>query len=493
MKRISLLVIGLLLVAMAAGYLVSQPGENSGDTAQASSQASSRESTREHAEKHLDPTYVCPMHPDVTSDEPGNCPICGMDLVVKRSTATAMEDTDRGEVLYYRHPHNPEITSKTPAKDEMGMDFIPVYANAGGTVTISRGMVQNLGVRTATAERGKLWRKIDTVGYIEYNEALVRHIHPRAAGWVQDLNVRSEGERVEQGDILFRFYSPDIVNAQEEFISALESGNRRLINASRERLKSLDVTERDIESIATTRLVMNPLPYYATRDEVVSGLNVREGMYVSPSMEIMSLADLSSVWLEADVFAAQASWVAEGQPVDATLPYRPGETWEGRVDFVSPVLDPKTRTVKARLRFPNQDESLKPNMFANVSIYGGPKSDIVIIPREALIRTGKEDRVILAEGEGRFSATAVVPGMESGDYVEIIAGIEPGDEVVTSGQFLIDSEASLNASLERLESRDKSGRKEEHVGHDMTTVDEDHSDHEMDGEGMDAMDEGDGS
>ena len=410
------------------------------------------ETTREHAEKHLDPTYVCPMHPDVTSDEPGNCPICGMDLVVKRSTATALEEADRGEILYYRHPHNPEITSETPAKDEMGMNFIPVYANAGGTVTLSPGMVQNLGVRTAVAERGNLWRKIDTVGYIEYNEALVRHIHPRASGWVQELNVRSEGERVQEGDILFRFYSPDIVNAQEEFIAALESGNRRLVRASRDRLESLGVVESDIESIATTRIVMNPLPFYATRDEVVAALNVREGMYVSPSVEIMALADLSSVWLVADVFAAQADWVAEDQPVEATLPYRPGETWEGRVDFVSPVLDPKTRTVKARLRFPNPDETLKPNMFANVSIYGGPKRDIVIIPREALIRTGMEARVILAEGDGRFSATAVIPGMESGEYVEIIAGIEPGDVVVTSGQFLIDSEASLNASLDRLQS-----------------------------------------
>lgn len=453
--------LAVLAVAVVIGYIAWGDGPND-ETA--SAQAGAQESVQDHAEKHLDPTYVCPMHPEVTSDKPGNCPICGMDLVVKRSTATALEE-EEGEILYYRHPHNPTITSRTPAVDEMGMDFIPVRANAGGNVTISRGMIQNLGVRTATAERGQLWRKIDTVGYIEYNEALLRHIHPRAAGWVQELNVRSEGERVEKGDILFRFYSPEIINAQEEFLAALQSGNQRLVRASRERLEALDMTERDIESIATTRKVMNPLPFYATRDEVVAALNVREGMYVSPSMEIMSLADLSSVWLVADVFAAQSSWVAEGQAVEATLPYRPGETWEGRVDFVSPVLDPKTRTVKARLRFPNPDEALKPNMFANVSIYGGPKRDIVIIPREALIRTGKEARVVLAEGDGRFSATAVVPGMESGDYVEIIAGIEPGDEVVTSGQFLIDSEASLNASLQRLQGND--AENDEHAGHAM--------------------------
>lgn len=455
--RHSIFIILLLPLALLAGCEQAANEQSQDEQAQ-------QETVREHAIKHMDPTYVCPMHPEVTSDEPGNCPICGMELVEKKSTAGGAEEKE-GEILYYRHPHNPEITSPEPAKDEMGMDFVPVRASAGGSVTVSAGMVQNLGVRTTTAERGKLWRKIDTVGYIEYNEALLRHIHPRAAGWVQELNVRSAGERVKEGDVLFRYYSPDIVNAQQEFISALNSGNPRLIRASRDRLRSLDITERDIRSIEKTRIVMDPLPYYATRDEVVAELKVREGMYVSPAMEVMSLADLSSVWLVADVFAGQAEWVQEGQPVEATLPYRPGEVLEGEVDFVSPVLDPITRTVQARLKFPNPGEILKPNMFASVTIYGGPKTGIVIIPREALIRTGKEARVVLAEGEGQFSSRVVVPGMESGDYVEIVAGIEPGDEVVTSGQFLIDSEASINASLERLRSEPKP---DEHADHEAS-------------------------
>ncbi|MDX1455759.1 MAG: efflux RND transporter periplasmic adaptor subunit [Gammaproteobacteria bacterium] len=434
-----------LLFVLASSFMLlacsseSEPG----------SASNGQETFQEHATKHLDPTYVCPMHPEVTSDQPGNCPICGMELV-PRSQQEMSSEGER-EILYYRHPHDPEIISETPAQDAMGMDFIPVHAGGNGSVRVSAGMVQNLGVRTAKVERDKLWRRIDTVGHIDYNEALLRHIHPRVAGWIQELAVRSEGERVQQGDVLFRFYSPDLVNAQEEFITSLASGNRRLQRFSRERLLAMDVSKRDIDRIAETRQVINPLPYYATRDEVVADLLVREGMYVTPSMEIMALADLSTVWLVADVFAAQADWVAAGQPVEATLAYKPGEVLEGEVDFVSPVLDPKTRTVQARLKFDNPGEVLKPNMFANVTIFGGPKEDILVIPREALIRTGRESRVVLRQENGSFTTRVVVPGLESGEFVEIRAGLVAGQHVVTSGQFLIDSEASLNASLERLQ------------------------------------------
>lgn len=408
-----------------------------------------QETLQEHAVKHMDPTYICPMHPSVVSDEPGECPICGMQLVEKKSDAT---ESEAQEVLYYRHPHDPGITSPTPATDEMGMDFIPVYADLGGVVALDAATIQTLGVRTGSVEKGKLWRRIDSVGYVSYDDTTLRHIHPRVEGWIEKLRVHQVGERVNKGDLLFTLYSPALVTAQEEFVGALASGNRRLINASRERLKALNVAEQDIERLERERKVMQNVPFYAQRDEIVAELNVREGMFVESGLEVMTLADISRVWLRAEIFDRQAAWVRPGQPAEATLSFLPGEEFEGTVEFVSPILDPETRTVEARLSFPNPEGELKPNMFADVQIYGGPKQDVLFVPREALIRTPDGGRLVMALAQGRFSVREVVPGLESGDYVEIIAGVAEGEQVVTSAQFLIDSEASLKAGLQRLDS-----------------------------------------
>jgi len=406
-----------------------------------------QESLQEHAVKHMDPKYVCPMHPSVVSDEPGNCPICGMQLVRKDGSGS-----EERELLYYRHPHNPQITSPTPAKDEMGMDFIPVYSNPDGVVALDAATVQTLGVRTAPVERGRLWRRIDSVGYVSYDDTSLRHIHPRVEGWVANLQVHQVGERVAKGALLFELYAPALVTAQEEFVSAVASGNQRLIAASRERLRALDVADRDIARIERERRVMQQVPYYAERDEIITALNVRDGMFVGSGLEVMTLVDLSRVWLRAEIFDRQAAWVKPGQSADATLSFLPGREFEGTVEFVSPILDPVTRTVEARLSFPNPDGLLKPNMFASVRIYGGPKQDVLYVPREALIRTPDGGRIVMALNEGRFAVREVAPGLESGDYVEILAGVEAGERVVTSAQFLIDSEASLKAGLQRLDS-----------------------------------------
>jgi Cu(I)/Ag(I) efflux system membrane fusion protein len=247
-------------------------------------------------------------------------------------------------------------------------------------------------------------------------------------------------------------YSPDLVNAQEEFVQALASGNKGLIRASRERLVALGIPADQVKRLEKTRKVQQTISIYSPQDGVVSRLMVRHGMYVTPKDQVMSLADLSSVWLLAEIFESQADWVKVGFPAEVSLAFLPGRTWEGKVEYIYPSLDPKTRTLKARLRFDNPDEALKPNMYANVKIYGGPKEDAIVIPAEALIRTGRESRVVIALGEGRFASRTVTPGIESGDWVEILAGIEPGEEVVTSGQFLIDSEASLKASMTRMQS-----------------------------------------
>jgi len=362
---------------------------------------------------------------------------------------------DEPEILYWVAPMDPNYRRDKPGKSPMGMDLIPVYAESAGnsddSISIEPEVVQNLGVRTAVAERSQLWRGIDTVGYVDYDESLVSHIHLRTEGWIEDLVVQSEGERVTRGQRLFDVYAPELVNAQEEFLQALKLDNQGMQQASKDRLAALGVSAGQIQALQKSRRVRQTVSIYAPQDGVVSTLPVREGMFVKPADRVMSLADLSQVWLLAEVFERQADWVEVGQAADVILPYQPGTQLEGRVEYIYPGLDPKTRTLKVRLRFPNPDETLKPNMYANVKIYGGARDDIIVIPLEALIRTGREERVVIDLSKGRFASRSVTAGIESGDWVEILRGIAPGDRVVTSGQFLIDSEASLKASMQRMQ------------------------------------------
>jgi Cu(I)/Ag(I) efflux system membrane fusion protein len=375
--------------------------------------------------------------------------------------ALAAQDGER-EILYWVAPMDPSFRRDQPGKSPMGMDLVPVYADevaAGGdVVTIDPAVVQNLGVRTAVVERGTLWRRIETVGYVAFDERKLSHLHLRTDGWIEKLNVKSDGERVSKGDVLFELYSRELVNAQEEYVQALRGSTDYLKQAARERLDALGMSAGQIRELGASRRVSQRVRVLASQDGIVHGLNAREGMYVEPRMEIMTLADLSSVWLLVDVFERQADWVAVGQPAEVRLAYLPGRVWEGEVEFVYPTIDPKTRTLRARLRFDNPDEQLKPDMYADVHIYAGPKHDVLSIPREALIRTGHSERVVLALGDGRFSAREVIAGIESGDRVEIVSGLAEGDAVVVSGQFLIDSEASLKASFLRM-GEDQSVRK----------------------------------
>ncbi len=378
---------------------------------------------------------------------------CLLAVLLAPPPAMAAAD-DEKKILYWVAPMDANYRRDKPGKSPMGMDLVPVYADAAGSdggITIAPEVVQNLGVRTAVAERSRLWRGIDTVGYVGYDESKVSHIHLRTEGWIENLVVESEGERVTQGQRLFDLYSPELVNAQEEFVQALKLGNTGLVRASRSRLGALGIPAGQVKQLEKDRKPAQTIPVYAPQDGVVADMSVREGMYVKPANNIMSLADLSSVWLLAEIFERQADWVAVGQPAEVSLAFLPGRTWEGTVEYIYPSLDPKTRALKARLRFANEGESLKPNMYANVKIFGGPKNDVLVIPIEALIRTGREERVVIAAGEGRFESRIVRAGMESGEWVEIIEGIEAGENVVVSGQFLIDSEANLKASMKRMQ------------------------------------------
>jgi Cu(I)/Ag(I) efflux system membrane fusion protein len=356
--------------------------------------------------------------------------------------------------LFYRHPMTPSITSPVPAKDDMGMDYIPVYADEAGEsdgalVKISPVMVNNLGVRTAPVTRGDIAREINTVGYVDYDEQRLSHVHLRVEGWIEDLQVRTLGARVKAGDLLFKVYSPDLVNAQSEYLQGLTGGGA-MRAAGRERLKALGLNERQIEELEKTRKPQTLTSIFARQDGIVAELDVREGMFVTPGTQVMTLADISSVWVLVDVFENQADWVQVGQQAKVRLPHLSGQAREGQVEYIYPQLDPKTRTLKARLRFDNRDEALRPNMYADVTVHADPKTDTLSIPSEAVIRTGGSRRVIVSRGEGQFDPVEVKTGVASGDQVQILEGLKEGDQVVVSAQFLLDSEASLKAGLRRM-------------------------------------------
>jgi len=372
-------------------------------------------------------------------------------------SADSEQASPEKKVLYWVAPMDPNFKRDKPGKSPMGMDLVPVYENdvsGDDAVTISPAVENNLGVRTEKAIVRPLWRRIEATGYVGFDETHISHINTRVSGWVISLKVDSEGESVSEGDLLFEFYSPELVNAQKEYLQALRRGGEKLRAGAEDKLAALGMIPSEIRLLEKRGTASENIKIVAPQDGVITLLSVREGMYVQPNSPIMSLADLSTVWLQAEVFESQADWVAAGQAAEATLDYLPGTVFSGQVDFVYPVLDPVTRTLKVRLRFENPDERLKPNMYARVSIYGRLKPNALSIPREALIPAPGNDRVVVAMGDGKFHVQEVLTGLESGEFVEILAGISEGDEIVASSQFLIDSEASLAGSIKRLESVD---------------------------------------
>ena len=359
------------------------------------------------------------------------------------------------KVLYWVAPMDKNYRRDKPGKSPMGMDLVPVYADAApaedDVVAIDPAVVQNLGVRSVAAERGVLQRRIETVGYVQYDENTMQHIHTRVEGWIESLSVQAAGDPVAKGQILFEIYSPTLVNAQREYLAAKEQGNRELRSASKERLAALGMPAAAIDELDRTGQPRHRVRIPAATDGVTTHLGVRDGYHVTPATHVLSIADLNRVWVLAEVFERQAAWVAPGQRAEVRLEHRPGEQWDGTVDYVYPELDPQTRSLKVRIAFANPVLTLRPNMFARVTLLGDDSAPVVHIPRQALIRGGDFDRVAVDLGSGRFRSVRVVAGIEAGERVEVREGLEAGQMVVVSGQFLIDSESNMATALARSE------------------------------------------
>jgi len=366
-------------------------------------------------------------------------------------------NSEEKKPLYWVAPMDSNYRRDKPGKSPMGMDLIPVYEDESstddfgpGAVRVAPHVVNNLGVRTAPVELENMHTEISTVGYVQYDEDKLIHIHPRVDGWIEKLYVKAEGDPVEKGQPLYSLYSPQLVNAQEELLIALKRNNGSLVTAAKDRLKALQLSAGLIKELEQTKKVQQTITFYSPQAGVVDGLKIREGFYVKPGDTLLSIGKLDQVWVEAEVFERDAALIKEGLPVSMTLDYLPGEDWTGVVDYVYPALNSKTRTLRVRLKFGNPDFQLKPNMFAQVSIHANQADIAIIVPKEAVIRTGKQDRVVLALGDGQFKSIEVTIGRVDKDSIEILSGLNEDDVVVTSAQFLIDSESSKSSDFKRM-------------------------------------------
>ncbi len=360
------------------------------------------------------------------------------------------------EPLYWVAPMDPNYQRDKPGKSPMGMDLIPVFAEDGaketkpGTVTIDPAVENNLGVKVIKAQLAPLAPNIETVGYIAFDESQLWQTNVRVAGWVEKLNVNAVGDKVSKGDVLFTLYSPELVKAQEELLNAYRTGRNGLVKGATERLITLGVDRQQIQAIIKRGTATQTIDIKAKSDGIIASLNVREGGYLSPAQAVISAGPIDNVWVDAEVFERQSHWVKAGSKAQMTLDAIPGKEWQGEIDYVYPILDPQTRTLRLRLKFPNPQGELKPNMFANISLQPVTEESVLTIPKSAVIRTGGMTRVVLAEGNGKYRSARIQVGREAGDQIEVLQGLTEQSKVASSAHFLLDSESSQTADLARI-------------------------------------------
>jgi membrane fusion protein, copper/silver efflux system len=364
-------------------------------------------------------------------------------------TVVAKED----KPIYWVAPMDANYRRNQPGKSPMGMDLVPVYSDdnsSEGGVTISSNVVNNLGVKIDTVKERQLSQQVNTVGYVKANENSIVHVQTYTQGWVKKLYVKRDGQKVKKGEALFDFYSPALVSAQQEYLLALKNSDQSIIQAQKSKLFSLGLNEDQINALQDKNEASQNVTYYAPEGGFVANLQVREGVYLQPSSAVMTIEDLAKIWIIADVFDSQVHWIVKGDKATATLSFLNGKSLSGKVDYIYPRLDSLTHAARVRLEFDNPGLSIKPNMYANVVITGEPLPKALTIPQTALIQTGEGNRVIVASSDNQYQARAVTVGIESGGFYIVLSGLKGGEKVVTSAQFLIDSESNLETSLQRM-------------------------------------------
>lgn len=453
---------GLVAFGLAAGaggtWLVLRPSAPAGD--------------HDHGTETAKQMYQCPMHPQVIMDHEGDCPICGMKLVAMEATAgPAKPVADKGKILFYRNPMDPTITSPVFMKDSMGMDYLPVYEGelsgdgAGpveglSEVTIDTKRQQLIGLRTAKVAEGDLGGGLRTNGRVVIDETRVRKVTVKVEGFVEKLFVDFTGQFVGKGQALFSLYSPEFVSAQQEYLLALHtqkqltggamagSGND-LLESSKRRLLFWDVSPADLERLEQTGEVRKTLTLRSPIGGVVTVKNVVEGARVTPADFLYEITDLGRVWVQADVYESELARVKTGIEADLSLGAYHGRTFRGRVAFIDPQVDPKTRTVKVRIEFPNPKGELKPEMFGEVTLKTKGRKGLTV-PVDAVLDSGARKVVFVALGDGRFEPREVQTGASLGEQLEILTGLKAGEEVITRANFLVDSESRLRAALAQM-------------------------------------------
>jgi len=465
-------IIALVAVALAAaggGYFLGRDHESAQapeQTASASAMAPAMPETRTPT-YYQDPDGKADYSPTPkkTADGRNYKPVYDEANSAASVPASQPAPQGKGKIVYYRNPMGLPDTSPVPKKDSMGMDYIPVYENEtggdAGIVTVSPARVQMLGVRTATvATRSALARTIRATGSVQFDERHLATVTTKVGGWIEKLDVAATGESVRTGQSLLEVYSPDIVAAEQEYlvVAAMSSGahgdmvhgdSELLVDAAARRLRALDVSEGEIQRLRRTGTAARRIAVLAPANGIVTEKDAVLGMHVDPGTPLYKTADLSSVWLIAQVQEQDLGQIKPGQAAHATFVAYPGRVFDGVVDFVYPTLMPDTRTAKVRIVIPNKNNLLRADMYATVAIGAAPSTaPMVAVPNSAIIDSGTRQAVLVVKGEGRFEPRAVRLGARGDAYTEILSGLNEGEQVVTSANFLIDAESNLRAALQ---------------------------------------------
>jgi Cu(I)/Ag(I) efflux system membrane fusion protein/cobalt-zinc-cadmium efflux system membrane fusion protein len=415
-----------------------------------------------HEEETL---YTCGMHPNIIEHEPGTCPICGMNLTKikgsKKSSSTASKDR---KIIYWRAPMNPNEVYDAPGKSQMGMDLVPVYEDEGGAsgvVTVDGSVLQSMNVKMEFVKSKNLSSVIYTNGNLQTDERKEFALSTKFDGWIQKLYINFTGQKVTKGQKLVDIYSPKLVAAQQELITAVNyesalgdiSENEMILNA-RKKLELFDISNADIDKIIATKQINKYMTLYAPFNGTVLTKNVIEGEMIKAGMELIKMADLSTLWLKADIYESDLGKISIGSEAEVNFSYNTGKTYKGKISFIYPTVNITTRTVTVRIDLTNIKDELKPSMFGNVTIIGNDLGEVLAVPETAVLRSGKNNIVILSLGEGKFKPVDVKLGLYSEGYYQILSGLKQNDVIVSSGQFMIDSESSLRAAV-KLFSSDK--------------------------------------